>query len=330
MIVPGWGAFVAQYTPAHIDKTTQTLCPPTRSIGFNESLNHNDGLLATSISRHECIGYDEAVNQMSMEVSSLRCQLNSDGEVSMGHVGTFTLNAAGGILFTPFDTPVAAPAYYGLPSIAVTKVIKAAKQERTIQEKQNWHHRRRFSTIASRVTRIAASIALLIGLGVVLSTPVIVDRQAPSLASVSAMTSVTTPKPVSPASLLPTTSEANLYLAVTSQGMEVADTAARSRYSKRMASLKDLTRGGLSSAQPSIPVRLNDTDPYCLVVASLASREDADRYMSQRHDGPLRCLEKDGKFRIYAATGSTAAEASAPTRQAEFSRRYPGAWVCHR
>lgn len=329
MIVPGWGAFIAQYTPAHIDIATQTLCPPTRSIGFNPSLNHNDGLLASSISRNEGIGYDEAVDQMSREIASLRCQLNSDGEVAMGHIGTFTLNAAGGVLFSPFDTPVTAPDYYGLPSIAVTKVIKAAKQEKITLEDCDKRNRRKFSNIARSVTRIAASIALLLGLGMMLSTPVIVDHQTASLASVSSMTSVQTHKSVGHTSLLPTPCEANLYLAVTTQGVGIADTTARNRYSRRMASIKNLS-GDASSDWQNSQIRLSESDPYCLVVASLATREDAEKYLNQQKDKSLMCLEKDGKFRIYAATGSTVAEASSPTRQSWFSRRYPGAWVCHR
>lgn len=329
VIVPGFGAFVAQYAPAHIDTEHNTITPPARRIGFNQSLNHNDGLLASSIARSSGTNYDTAVATVAQQVASLRTQLQTDGEVSIGHIGSFTDKGNGIIEFQPFATPIVSPNYFGLAEQPVAKVIKIAKDEENRRENAETRRRNRLSIIARNSARVAASIALLLGLGIMLSTPIIVDRQAPSMASVSSVTTVTPPKTTSAAALLPTNHDATLYLAATTEGYEVADTAARSRYAARLKSTERQKALRAETVTAYTP-RMNESDPYCLIVASLSTAEDAERYLSQSNDKSLRCLAKDGKFRIYAATGSNVAEASAPTRSSAFSKRYPGAWVCHR
>ena len=62
VIVPGWGAFIAQYQPASFTEDGQML-PPSRLIGFNASISHQDGLLASSVMRREKISYDAASNK---------------------------------------------------------------------------------------------------------------------------------------------------------------------------------------------------------------------------------------------------------------------------
>ena len=42
----------------------------------------------------------------------------------------------------------------------------------------------------------------------------------------------------------------------------------------------------------------------------------------------LRILESDGRFRVYAAGGSTFADAE--SYKSKISARYPEAWVCRR
>lgn len=329
VIVPGFGAFVAQYAPACIDIARNTITPPARRIGFNQSLNHNDGLLASSIARASGISYDSAVATVAQQVASLRSQLQTDREVSIGHIGSFTDKGNGIIEFQPFATPIVSPNYFGLAEQPIAKVIKIAKDEENRRECAETRHRNRLSIIARNSARVAASIALLLGLGILLSTPIIVDRQAPSMASVSSVTTITPPKTTSAAALLPTNHDTTLYLAATTEGYEIADTAARNKYAASIKAAEQQKAFRAETAMTST-IRMNESDPYCLIVASLPTAEDAERYLSQSNDKSLRCLSKDGRFRIYAATGSNVTEASAPTRSSAFSKRYPGAWVCHR
>ena len=52
VIVPGFGGFIGNYTPASIDKSSGTFYPPVKQISFNRNLNHNDGLLDREDFRH--------------------------------------------------------------------------------------------------------------------------------------------------------------------------------------------------------------------------------------------------------------------------------------
>ena len=53
VVVPGWGAFIANYDASTYDATKNVMARPRRSIGFNASVSHNDGLLAQSLMRRE-------------------------------------------------------------------------------------------------------------------------------------------------------------------------------------------------------------------------------------------------------------------------------------
>ena len=61
-----------------------------------------------------------------------------------------------------------------------------------------------------------------------------------------------------------------------------------------------------------------------MIVASFATRSQAEVYVAQNGGSNLGILEKDDKFRVYGATGSTRDEANAQralTGKAD-------AWVC--
>ena len=71
VIVPGFGGFIGNYTPARIDKSTSTFYPPVKQISFNRNLNHNDGLLVGRISESAKINYGDARNLVEEFVSYL-------------------------------------------------------------------------------------------------------------------------------------------------------------------------------------------------------------------------------------------------------------------
>ena len=48
VVVPGLGAFIAQYIHAEIDLERGVILPPRRVLSFNAAVCHNDGVLAGS------------------------------------------------------------------------------------------------------------------------------------------------------------------------------------------------------------------------------------------------------------------------------------------
>lgn len=101
VILPGFGGFVGNYTPARIDKDTTTFYPPVKQISFNRNLNHNDGLLTGKISSSMGINYGDARNMVDEYVISLRKKLERGERVRFDNIGSFVNNQEGNVQFEP-------------------------------------------------------------------------------------------------------------------------------------------------------------------------------------------------------------------------------------
>ncbi len=308
VIVPGWGAFVANYQSARIDAESKQMLPPSRSVGFNSALTHNDGLVASSIARRSGITYDNAVEAIAHEVNALRHQLETDGEIAIGRLGIFHRNENGTAIFEP--SKATDSKFYGLSAIKAIPLIDLAKQE---QEDDSSGENTRdvfYLPISRNIFKVAASIALIIGLGLTLSTPIMRDDN-------STFASVATPT-ITKVQEFKLTERNNAELFISMPDCSVAET------------IIDIEPTKLSVVDTSVAttIRLNESDPYCLVVASHATRQQAEKQIAGNPN--LRILESGGRFRVYAATGKSIDEARQPLNQSDFANNYPDAWVCRR
>ena len=101
VIVPGFGGFIGNYSPAHIDKNSGTFYPPVRQISFNRNLNHNDGLLVGKISGSSNINYGDARNLVDEFVGELRRKLERGEKIIFDNIGSFVNNQEGNVQFEP-------------------------------------------------------------------------------------------------------------------------------------------------------------------------------------------------------------------------------------
>jgi nucleoid DNA-binding protein len=101
VIIPGFGGFIGNYTPAHIDKITSTFYPPVKQISFNRNLNHNDGLLIAKISESQKMNYGEARQNVEEYVSDLKSRLSGGEKVVFDKIGSFINNREGNVQFEP-------------------------------------------------------------------------------------------------------------------------------------------------------------------------------------------------------------------------------------
>jgi nucleoid DNA-binding protein len=104
VIVPEFGGFVANYTPAKIHPTQHTFTPPSKNIIFNKNLKNNDGLLASHIVNAEKSSYPEALKYINLFVSAANIQLKKGAKVEVEEVGTLYLDAERNIQFEPETT----------------------------------------------------------------------------------------------------------------------------------------------------------------------------------------------------------------------------------
>src|SRR5512137_1108287 len=101
VIIPGFGGFIGNYTPARIDKKSGTFFPPVKQISFNRNLNHNDGLLIGKISGASEMNYGDARNLVEEFVNDIRRRLDKGEKVVFDHIGSFSNNQENNIQFEP-------------------------------------------------------------------------------------------------------------------------------------------------------------------------------------------------------------------------------------
>lgn len=313
VIVPGWGAFIAQRTSAAYDSVTGVFTPPCRSITFNASITDTDGLLASSVSRRERIPYAKAVESVATEVAALRHQLSNDGELVIPRVGIFRSSDGDATpLFEPMTDNVANIPYVALPAVSSSSVdsAKAIAEIEPVKKFTGYEtkktRRRRFPAFA----RIAAAFALLLGAGYAVTAP----EPEGDHTDYASMTAI--PSSARPSELLTDDVQAATELFI-SQPVD-SDASVVVMPEKVVAGHHRVESRPSSTSAPR----------YCLVVASLPSKALAEKFIASKGDMSLRILESDGRFRVYAAGGSTFADAE--SYKSKISARYPEAWVCRR
>ncbi len=114
VIIPGFGAFIGNYFPARTDRREGLFIPPSRKITFNRHLTGNDGLLIGHISASLGTGYAEARDVVLEWADGLRRRIMNGSPVPLDHLGTFSLNYEGSIVFEPDTTVNYLLSSYGL------------------------------------------------------------------------------------------------------------------------------------------------------------------------------------------------------------------------
>ena len=165
VIIPGFGAFIGNYFPAHADRNEGLFYPPERRITFNRHLTGNDGLLIGHISSNLNIAYGEARDTVNTWTEELRNRIMAGNSIILDHLGTFSLNREGTIIFEPDST-----ANYLLSSYGLTSFQRQPVTDFDIRTKMLEHqHRPSVSQPSMKrlLTRAAVIIPLLVALALV-------------------------------------------------------------------------------------------------------------------------------------------------------------------
>lgn len=315
VVLPSWGAFIAHYSPAFYDNATRIMYPPAREISFNTNIIHDDGLLSSSVARRETVSFEKASLMVSQEIESMKHQLKNDGEIVLGHIGRLVWQPESAPLFEPATETSSGMSPFFKP-VAIEPVIEQARS--AAEEKARYVCRRsRFSRLGRNFVRVAASVAVLVGVGLLLSTPMVSGRQD-NLASFSTSASSGS----SQTTLLPNVnsrSDLSLNIFIPKEPDQDPGKAVTAEPDKQ--SNADQLPAGL---------RLNSSDRYCLVIASLPNLSQAEKFIASSKESNLGLLEQDGKFRVYIATGKTSDDAYKQKQLGSIAEKYPDAWVCRR
>lgn len=277
VVLPGWGAFISSHINAYV--SDGLMYPPTRAISFNPSLTHDDGSLVASVVRKTGVGYPTAKASVSAAIGQMRKLYNTEGVITIPRVGTLRRDSNDKTIFTPSAESVAAGAYLALPTLEVSPAVPVAVEKGAKVA--------RISGIRA-FGRVAAGIAILLGLSITLTTPVVVDRSVNQYAGMPA-------PEITPAKILslPVPTESQVLYIATPDPAEATETVAA----------------------------------FYLIVSSHSNHAEASRFVAAHPDDNLTIFESDGRFRVVAATGASFSETAKLKSDADFDRKYPDAWV---
>ena len=313
VVLPKWGAFIADYQPACFDETLGLMYPPRRELSFCASVDYNDGLLASSIARKEAISFARASRIVEEELAAMKHQLEFDGEISLGKVGRFIRQDNVSVIFEPSGVQ-SHVGNSGFEALAIKPLLSKVREEAINAGRIEASRRGRLSRIGLRAVRAAAAVAVAVAVSVALLRPSF--NRNDDMASIAPVMS----QKSSQTSIMPSIGEERTLNIMVPE--ESRNDEAEMQSPERVEVVADLA----VEAKPA--VRLDASDRYCLVVASLQSMSQAEKFVKEHSDVELGILEKDGKYRVYAATGSTTNETLRAKDDDEIGRRFADAWVC--
>ena|SRR5690606_26976422 len=137
VIVPGFGAFITQYSSARIDAETNNFFPPQKKVSFNAQLRKNDGLLVNHIAEMEKISYNAALEKLNVFVQDLQGLLDKKQQVNLPKIGTFSLSEEDKLQFEPAAKMNYLKDAFGLSSFSSGQVARESykQQAAALEEK---------------------------------------------------------------------------------------------------------------------------------------------------------------------------------------------------
>ncbi len=300
VVAPGLGAFLAHETPARYDSESGQFMPPTRSLGFNQALTINDGLLAESVARRCGISLDLARTEIDTAISSFRNQLEEVKTLPLGNLGEMSISE-GSLVFEPSASSAVSFRYGGFSPIAITPIIEDASLERTSED----IHESKIISIPTPLKVAASMIILIVVCGLFLTTGNLLGNRHTNFASLD---SGLRNSNIEASNIAPINHEETIQI---SREIELNISVPK----------EDICSTAHVTAQPSdLPGR------YILVVGSFPSKKLAIKHIGD--DSTLSIIEMGDKFRVYAASASSMDEASVHANT--LRDKYPTVWICRR
>jgi nucleoid DNA-binding protein len=311
VIVPGFGGFIGNYTPARIDKSSNTIYPPLKQISFNRNLNHNDGLLVGRISESAKMNYADARNLVEEFVNNVRTRLSKGEKVVFENIGSFVNNHEGNIQFEPDREANYHLDSYGLEPFQVSPLEGYNVRERVLK------HRDKEPVMRTPVRKILWRAAVIIPLLAVAALVVI------------PLTTDLFQSKIQRTSLNPL---ANIEFENNRQAVDKAKSAdSLLTPGQTVSAVSADTTLSVSAVKEEVvkpePV-VTPTEEYCLVAGSFKSEGNAStmlKILESEGYKPELMKGPNGFFRVSAIRCATLAEAV--RTKDSISQRHSGTWV---
>jgi hypothetical protein len=121
-VIPGLGAFLLVQRPAHLNKATRVLTPPTVTVRFDSHNLTDDGQLANYLTRKLKVNAEIANKAIEDFRTDIEGKLKSEESVILEGLGKLSKTKAGDISFVPEEELVNRISLFEMPKIDVPQV----------------------------------------------------------------------------------------------------------------------------------------------------------------------------------------------------------------
>jgi hypothetical protein len=321
VIVPGFGGFIGNFSPARIDRISGTFYPPRKKISFNRNLNHNDGLLISKISRSTGVNYGDARRLVEEFVKELTGKLEKGGKVVFDHIGTFVYNHENNIQFEPEANINYYAGSFGLESFQCVPVKDYDVRKRIIRHID----KDPIKNAATRKNLLRAAVVIPI-LALLIAVPLKMDLFKNKVEKSSLNPLVTAEfennrKAVDEAMIIVPDSSRSVKTEIP---VRVETATPETVKPETPATVKPETHVTVKPETSAVVEERN----YCVITGSFKSEENAMSHVrSLKAEGfnPEINQAPNGFFRVTAMTCSNI-ETAISTRDS-IAKKFPGAWI---
>ena len=338
VIVPGFGGFVAHYSPATRIKEENIFLPPTRTIGFNPQLKLNDGVLVQSYMSAYDTSFADASRIVEKEVNEFIGLLHEEGKAHLDNIGEIHYNVYGNYEFIPYDSKITTPSLYGLDFFEMQELSVLQQKEKvwvpTHQEKE----KKTFEISINRAyLRNAAAMIAAIVLFFAFSTPVEnTDVQKNNYAQllpselfeqIEKQSVAVTPVYVKSEAM-----QQAKKLSASSTKKHTADKVKTSKpiAVKEVKVTKQGTSATTAATAPAVKSQKSVNHPFHIIVAGGISLKDAEAIATQLKSkgfANAKALNMDGKVRVSISSFDNRNEATKQLLELRKNETYKNAWL---
>ena len=136
VVIPGFGGFVSREQEAELLFTEARLLAPSGQLGFNAKLRDEDGLLRRHLATELTCSYEQAGEQLALQVKLWIAELEAQGNLLLPGLGILRTQAHGTWRFEPEIGQNFSPKYYGLPGLDKVQPILRQGQLQTSSKAQ--------------------------------------------------------------------------------------------------------------------------------------------------------------------------------------------------
>ena len=341
VIVPGFGGFVAHYSPATRVKEENIFLPPTRTIGFNPQLKLNDGVLVQSYMSAYDTSFADASRIVEKEVNEFIGLLHEEGKAHLDNIGEIQSNIYGNYEFVPYDYKITTPSLYGLDSFEIHELSALQQKEKVLIPTYPEKEKKTFEISINRAyLRNAAAMIAAIVLFFAFSTPVEntdvqknnyaqllpselfeqIEKQSVAITPVYVKNDAAQQaKKFSASSASTKTSSAKKH------------TTDKAKTSKPIAVREvKVVKQETATPAPAVKSQESANHPFHIIVAGGISLKDAEAIATQLKSkgfADAKALNTDGKVRVSISSFNNRDEATKQLLELRKNETYKNAWL---